>query len=241
MRILALCGLILAAASMLGARSAQAAPWCSTHGGMSCGYYTFDQCLAAIRGVGGSCVQNPAERPGERSTPAKSRRDAKPKREPEKKPAAAARRDKPSPRRDAVEPLPKPPAPVAEPQQSPTSPTQPAVKSFAEGRMLILSGKYEAGIAAMLALGYDDHPDVAVSIGYANSKLGRFDEARRWYEKALTADPNHVSALANYGLLRVEQGDVQKARDDLEKIKAACGTNCREYRELAGAIAARTR
>lgn len=233
MRILALCSVILAAALTLGVRSAPAAPWCSTYGGMSCGYYNFEQCIAAIRGVGGSCVQNPAERPA----PAKSRRDAKPKREPATKPADTTPRAKPSPSRDAAEPLPKPPAsaPIAEP---PPSPTHQAVKSFAEGRMLILSGQYEAGIAAMLALGRDDHPDVAASIGYASSKLGRVDEARRWYEKALAADPNHVSALANYGVLRVQQGDVQKARDDLERIKVLCGTGCRAYRELADAIAA---
>ena len=47
----------------------------------------------------------------------------------------------------------------------------------------------------MLALGYDDHPDVAVSIGFAGDKLGRLDDARRWYEKALAADPNHLLGL----------------------------------------------
>ncbi len=238
MRSLARCGLILAAALTLGAPSAQAAPWCATYGGMSCGFYTFEQCVTAIRGVGGSCVQNPAERPGERSAPATRRRDAKPKREPARKPAAVVPRDKPSPSRDGTAPPSPATTPAAEP---PPPPAHQAVKSFAEARMLILSGKYEPGIAAMLALGRDDRPDVAVSIGYANSKLGRLDEARRWYEKALAADPNHVSALANYGVLRVEQGDVQAARDDLEKIRALCGTGCREYRELADAIAARAR
>jgi hypothetical protein len=38
-----------------------------------------------------------------------------------------------------------------------------------------------------------------------------------------------------------EQGDVEKARDDLEKVKVLCGITCREYKELASAIAARTR
>lgn len=227
MRSPALSGVILAAVLTLSARAAQAAPWCSTYGGVSCGYYTFEQCTTAIRGIGGSCVQNPAER----STPSKSRREAKPKREPAKKPAAVT----PLPPRDAAEPKP----PAAEPPPPPAA--HQAVKSFVEARMLILSGKYEAGIAAMLALGRDDHPDVAVSIGYANDKLGRVDEARRWYEKALAADPKHVAALANYGLLRVQQGDVQQARDDLEKIKALCGVGCREYRALADAIAASAR
>ena len=229
MRKLAPCGLIIAAALSLGVSSAQAAPWCSTLGGMSCAYSSFEQCLTAIRGVGGSCVVNPAESAGRQPPPAKSR-EAKPKREPEKKPAAVTPRDKPSQ---------PPPVPVAEPPQPP-APHQ-AVKSFAQGRMLILSGQYEKGITAMLALGQDDRPDIAVSVGYANYKLGRRDEAKRWYEKALAADPNHVATLASYGSMLAEQGDVEKARADLEKVKILCGVTCREYKELASAIAAKSR
>ncbi len=45
----------------------------------------------------------------------------------------------------------------------------------------------------MKSLGYDDHPDVADSIGFANAKLGNLAEARTWYNKALAADPNHIS------------------------------------------------
>src|SRR5436190_12517561 len=39
-------------------------PWCASAGGRSsytnCGYHTFQQCLAAVSGVGGSCSPNPA-------------------------------------------------------------------------------------------------------------------------------------------------------------------------------------
>lgn len=231
MRSPAPCGLIIAAALSLGTSSVQAAPWCSTHGGMSCAYSSFEQCVTAIRGVGGSCVVNPAESAGRQPPPAKSR-EAKPKRELEKKPAAVTPRHKPSQ---------PPPAPVAGPAPPATPAAHEAVKSFAQGRMLILSGQYEKGIAAMLALGQDDRPDVAVSVGYAHYKLGRLDEAKRWYEKALAADPNHVATLASYGLMLAEQGDVEKARADLEKIKVLCGVTCREYKALADAIAARTR
>jgi hypothetical protein len=42
---------------------AQAAPWCANmggrDGGWDCGYYTFDQCMATARGLGGSCAPNP--------------------------------------------------------------------------------------------------------------------------------------------------------------------------------------
>src|SRR5690349_13294973 len=46
-----------------------------------------------------------------------------------------------------------------------------AYAKFLEGyraaRELILDGKYEQGIAAMHALGYDNHPDVANYVGYS--------------------------------------------------------------------------
>jgi uncharacterized protein DUF3551 len=42
---------------------AQTAPWCANmggrDGGWDCGYYTFEQCMATARGLGGSCAQNP--------------------------------------------------------------------------------------------------------------------------------------------------------------------------------------
>jgi tetratricopeptide (TPR) repeat protein len=52
-------------------------------------------------------------------------------------------------------------------------------------------GDYVAGIAALRALGFDDNADVANLIGYASRKLGRYDDAKFWYERALAADPNH--------------------------------------------------
>jgi hypothetical protein len=63
-RALICLSLAVAAFAVGGHSTAQAAPWCSTRFGLSCGYYTFQQCLDAIRGDGGSCVQNPNERPG---------------------------------------------------------------------------------------------------------------------------------------------------------------------------------
>ena len=62
MRIAVLMSLVLASLFALDARgAAQASPWCSTYGGMSCGYDTFDQCMTSIRGDGGSCVRNTME------------------------------------------------------------------------------------------------------------------------------------------------------------------------------------
>jgi uncharacterized protein DUF3551 len=42
---------------------AQYAPWCAQYGAQTgsydCSYYTFEQCMATVRGVGGFCQQNP--------------------------------------------------------------------------------------------------------------------------------------------------------------------------------------
>jgi Flp pilus assembly protein TadD len=132
--------------------------------------------------------------------------------------------------------------PAAVPVVHPTASTAQQQASFGAARALILSGKYQAGIEAMKALGYDDHPDIAGSIGFFYAKLGDLNEARAWYGKALAADPNHVATLGNSGALYVAQGDLAKARSDLDRIKDACGsTTCREYREFESLIAAQGR
>jgi hypothetical protein len=60
---------LLVGAGLLDARTAvradwaQRAPWCAAlggrDGGNDCGYYTFEQCMATARGLGGYCSPNP--------------------------------------------------------------------------------------------------------------------------------------------------------------------------------------
>jgi Protein of unknown function (DUF3551) len=60
-------GMVLATAAWDAANVVQAgnqtAPWCASQsgrgGGYDCSYYTFEQCMATARGLGGSCAQNP--------------------------------------------------------------------------------------------------------------------------------------------------------------------------------------
>jgi tetratricopeptide (TPR) repeat protein len=97
-------------------------------------------------------------------------------------------------------------------------------------------GDYAAGIAALRAMGYDDNADVATLIGYASRKLGRYEDAKLWYDRALAADPNHAVTWSYYGMWYAEQGNLLKAKDDLEKVRLICGTDCRAYRLLKDAI-----
>ena len=98
-------------------------------------------------------------------------------------------------------------------------------------------GDYVGGIAVLRAMGYDDNVDVATLIGYASRKLGRYDDAKYWYDKALAADPNHALTWSYYGMWQAEQGNLLKAKDDLEKVHMICGnTECHEYVALKEVI-----
>ena len=244
MRIATLCSLVIAATFVLGAPVKAKEPgWCATYrnGGNNCGFNTYEQCMAAVSGVGGFCNKSPyaePDKPGARKE--RKEREAEPK----------AKRKEKEEVKERVAPKPVPPPAAAQPApvivQPPVavqpSPAQQPANSFQTARALILSGKYEAGIAAMKSLGFDDHPDIASSIGIAYARLGNAGEARNWYTRALAADPNHMSTLVYSGALYVAQGDLAKARGDLARIKAICGAAaCSESQELEGQIAAKSR
>lgn len=111
------------------------------------------------------------------------------------------------------------------------------LRDYRAARDRILAGDYKGGIAAMHALGHDDHADVANYIGYANRKMGNYDQSKVWYEKALATDPQHVRTWSYYGMWHMEQGNRLKAEDYLDKVKAICGAvTCEEYRQLKAVI-----
>ncbi len=102
---------------------------------------------------------------------------------------------------------------------------------------LVQTGDYKAAFAAFKALDWDDHPDVATELGYTARKLGDYQLSKYWYERALAVDPDHVKTWQYYGMWQVEQGNVLKAQDFLEKIRLICGgTQCKEYQDLKGGI-----
>ena len=102
---------------------------------------------------------------------------------------------------------------------------------------LVQAGDYKAAFAAFKALEADDTPDVANYLGYTARKLGDYDASKYWYERALASDPNHVRTWQYYGMWHVEQGNMLKAQDFLEKIRLICGgPGCKEYQDLKGGI-----
>jgi len=53
-----------AAIGLVTSAKTQNYPWCAQYGGgnmggaMNCGFVSFEQCLATVRGIGGFCMQN---------------------------------------------------------------------------------------------------------------------------------------------------------------------------------------
>lgn len=80
------------------------------------------------------------------------------------------------------------------------------------------------------------HPDILTYQGFANRKLGRFDQAESYYQSALAIAPNHRGALEYFGELKVERGDLAGARAMLAKLEAVCTFGCAEADELRGWI-----
>jgi len=144
------------------------------------------------------------------------------------------------------------PPPATEPTRKPAKKPAEKQKKDKKSELRFLDGyhhahdliykeqNYEAGIAALHALGRDEHPDVANLIGFSSRKLGRSEDAKVWYEKALAGDPNHTRTWQYYGMWHLEQGNRLKAEEHLEKIAAICGgKGCDDYKALDAALAGR--
>lgn len=62
-------------------------------------------------------------------------------------------------------------------------------------------------------------------------------KAIRLYREALVLEPNDVAALKGQGEALVQKGAVEKAKENLAKIRAVCGATCGEGTVLAASIA----
>ena len=138
---------------------------------------------------------------------------------------------------------PTPPTPPTEPRQprangdAQRQSDQQFLAGYKVAYDLVQAAKFEEALIAFRALKQDDHPDVANYIGFLSRKLGRYAEAKHWYERALAADPTHVRTWQYYGMWHVEQGNMLKAADHLATIRRLCGGEaCKEFADLKGAM-----
>ena len=118
------------------------------------------------------------------------------------------------------------------------SSTAPATPSaYEQAKAAADAGQYPLvlKILATVVKAEPRNADALNMMGYANRKMKRFNEAARYYNAALKADPQHLGALEYQGELFVETGDYNRARDNLNRLGALCGT-CEQYNDLHMAL-----
>jgi tetratricopeptide (TPR) repeat protein len=85
------------------------------------------------------------------------------------------------------------------------------------------------------------HADVYNLLGFSLRKLGQYDEAAKWYREALYYDPDHRNAIEYQGELFIKTGQLQRARNNVQKLEYLCLQGCLELTQLRAAVAAAER
>ncbi len=103
---------------------------------------------------------------------------------------------------------------------------------------LIEAEKFEQAIGKLgEALEKDpDDADLLNLMAFSNRKLGRFDTAMEYYQKALAIEPDHRGANEYLGELYLQLGQLDKAEERLEILDKECFFGCREFDKLEQAI-----
>jgi len=76
-----------------------------------------------------------------------------------------------------------------------------------------------------------------VALGDVSEARGLSGKAIRFYREALTLNPNDLAALKGQGEAFVSKGALERARQNLVKLRKLCVKGCAEATALAAAIA----
>ncbi|PZU61286.1 MAG: hypothetical protein DI547_01790 [Sphingobium sp.] len=100
------------------------------------------------------------------------------------------------------------------------------------------AGRYEAANDAYeSALAADPrNRAVYVALGQIARTQGLQGKAIRLYGEALLLDPTDVQALSGQGQAMVEKGALERAKENLARVKSLCKQGCAPATQLAAAI-----
>ena len=104
---------------------------------------------------------------------------------------------------------------------------------------LIENEEYEESIARLEEALRDDPDDADLLnlMAFSNRKLGNYDVALSFYQKALNIEPKHRGANEYLGELYLQLGQPEEAEKRLKVLDKACFFGCGEYDKLKQAIA----
>ena len=73
------------------------------------------------------------------------------------------------------------------------------------------------------------NPDILNYMGYTSRKIGKFEQAEKFYLTGLSIKPDHNGINEYLGELYVQTNRIDKANERLDVLK---NCNCKEYKEL---------
>jgi tetratricopeptide (TPR) repeat protein len=101
---------------------------------------------------------------------------------------------------------------------------------------LAKAGRFDEALAVLELLRDPNTPTALNYRGYVTRHLGRLDEGISYYLKSVALDPHYAQVREYLGEAYVIKGRIDLAREQLEAIRAICGTGCEEFQDLQKAI-----
>ncbi|HTT80696.1 MAG TPA: tetratricopeptide repeat protein [Stellaceae bacterium] len=114
--------------------------------------------------------------------------------------------------------------------------------SLARAEFEVNSGDFGTAIPLLTAIirRQPRNADALNLMGYSLRKTGQFNLSLQYYQAALAIAPQNLGANEYLGELYVLMGETAKARHQLAILKATCGADCVQTRDLTAAIATGT-
>jgi tetratricopeptide (TPR) repeat protein len=115
-----------------------------------------------------------------------------------------------------------------------TKKSGPSDTHYMEAERFVKQQDWKAAIAALeKSLGMNSkNADAYNLLGFSNRKMGNYEEAFRFYAKALEIDPKHRGAHEYVGEAYLKTDNLAKAKEHLARLGEICAFDCPEYHDL---------
>jgi tetratricopeptide (TPR) repeat protein len=107
-----------------------------------------------------------------------------------------------------------------------------------QAKIFIKAENYQSAIKYLkkAVVNEPDNADIYNLLGYSYRKFGDRINGHLNYNKALELDPEHEGTLEYQGQLFLQEGNLDKAKENLKKLDDLCLFNCDEYESLKTAV-----
>jgi Flp pilus assembly protein TadD len=109
---------------------------------------------------------------------------------------------------------------------------------FKKAKVQIKAENYESAITFLkkALIKEPKNADIFNLLGYSYRKSGDRINGHLNYNKALELDPEHEGTLEYQGQLFLQEGNLDKAKENLKKLDDLCLFSCDEYESLKTAV-----